>query len=121
MAEHLADRPRTDFERSDWPRFAVAVAFLLVLVMLIGGPVALRFGFSRSLGDVSRQLDVHPPAPELQSDETGDLAAFREAETRRLNSYGWIDREHGVVHMPIREAMKRVLADGIEGLPKEGK
>jgi hypothetical protein len=28
---------------------------------------------------------------------------------QRLNSYGWVDRQKGVIHIPIEEAMKEVV------------
>jgi len=38
-----------------------------------------------------------------------DMVHMRQAEEKRLSSYGWVDRERGVVHMPINTA-KKVLA-----------
>jgi hypothetical protein len=35
---------------------------------------------------------------------------LRREEDRRLKSYGWVDKQVGVVHIPIDEAM-RLLAD----------
>jgi hypothetical protein len=32
-------------------------------------------------------------------------------QMERLRSYGWVDRESGVAHIPIDEAMKMYLAD----------
>jgi len=43
----------------------------------------------------------------------GDLAAMRAAEDRVLHSYGWVDPQKGIVHIPIEEAMKRTLANGL--------
>lgn len=31
------------------------------------------------------------------------------AQRRRLESYGWVDRRTGLVHVPIEQAMERVL------------
>jgi hypothetical protein len=36
----------------------------------------------------------------------------------KLDTYYWIDRDRGIVHIPIEEAMKRVAAQGIPGFPK---
>jgi hypothetical protein len=42
----------------------------------------------------------------------------RAAKLRRLGSYGWVDREAGVVHLPIDEAMGLVLK-GVRPMPVE--
>lgn len=38
-----------------------------------------------------------------------DLIEMRAAEERVLKNYGWVDKEHGIVHIPISEA-KGLLA-----------
>jgi len=38
-------------------------------------------------------------------------AQKRLQQMERLRSYGWVDRESGVAHIPIDEAMKMYLAD----------
>lgn len=40
------------------------------------------------------------------------LSQFRASERRHLSSYGWVDRERGIVHIPIEEAMRRVAGEG---------
>lgn len=42
----------------------------------------------------------------------------RAARLRRLGSYGWVDREAGVVHLPIEEAMGLVVK-GVRPMPVE--
>jgi hypothetical protein len=40
--------------------------------------------------------------------ETG-AAAARAAQLERLNNYGWVDRTHDVIHLPIERAFEAVL------------
>jgi hypothetical protein len=47
-----------------------------------------------------------PPQPRLQTDARGDLEALRASEEKQLESYGWIDRDAGTVHIPIDRAME---------------
>lgn len=53
----------------------------------------------------------------------GERAKARQRE--RLDSYGWVDRQAGVVHIPIEEAM-RLVASGVrpgpasDGVPPPG-
>jgi hypothetical protein len=42
-----------------------------------------------------------------------DLADMRAAEEQALKSYGWVDRQKGVVHMPIDVAMRLTLQRGL--------
>jgi hypothetical protein len=57
------------------------------------------------------------PKPRLQVKGPADLAAFRAAEEADLNSYGWVNRNSGVVRIPIDRAMQ-LLSD--RGLPDVG-
>ena len=54
-----------------------------------------------------------PPEPRLQDAPAADLDAFRAREQERLSTYGWIDRQAGVVHMPIERAMEIVAREGL--------
>jgi hypothetical protein len=37
------------------------------------------------------------------------LTALRAAAEQRLHSYGWVDRQAGVVHIPIERAMELIV------------
>ena len=45
-----------------------------------------------------------------------DLKEMRAKEDRVLKNYGWVDKQHGVVHIPIEQA-KALLAAKIAGAP----
>jgi hypothetical protein len=62
---------------------------------------------------------IAPPGPRLQTSPERDMQQFRAEEDKRLNSYYWIDKQKGSVHIPIDEAMKKVVNTGIPGFPKE--
>lgn len=64
-------------------------------------------------GTYGRQL---PPEPRLQTHPIRDLHDLRAAEDVVLNGYGWVDRNAGVVRIPIARAME-LLAK--RGLPAE--
>ena len=47
------------------------------------------------------------------------LADWRQERSSRLNSYGWVDRAKGIVHVPIERAMDATLAGALpEGAPR---
>ena len=54
-----------------------------------------------------------PPEPRLQVTPRQDLQDLRAAENKTLNSYEWVDRNAGIVRIPIEQAMKRTLERGL--------
>ena len=54
-----------------------------------------------------------PPEPRLLTRPGGDLAAMRAEEDQILNSYGWIDRERGIVRLPIGRAITLLAQKGL--------
>jgi hypothetical protein len=67
---------------------------------------------------VSRE-PMQPPAPRLQQFPRNEIYEFRLQEDARLHGYGWVDKNAGIVHIPIEEAMKRVLAQGLPARPQD--
>ncbi len=108
----------TAYEPSDWPLKPIGWVALGVIGLLALVVVSLYVGFHIAVADQSRSLEVVPPAPVLQTNPRGDLAAFRARENETLHSYGWVDRRRGILHIPIEQAMKDVAAKGIDGFPK---
>lgn len=53
-----------------------------------------------------------PPAPRLQQFPQNDIYQFRLSEQELLNGYGWMNREAGVVHVPVAEAMRLMVSRG---------
>jgi hypothetical protein len=45
------------------------------------------------------------------------LQRLRAREMQILNGSGWVDKERGVVHIPITQAMREVASEGIAGWP----
>jgi hypothetical protein len=59
-----------------------------------------------------------PPEPRLQTDPRDDLEHLRETEDRVLESYGWVDRDAGVVRIPIDQAMRLAVERGLPARPE---
>jgi hypothetical protein len=118
IAERVEDNPKTAFEKSDWPLGATGLVLLGTLIFLVIAPFVLIGAFPRAVSDVSRALTVEPPQPRLQTDPSDDLARFLVDEDKRLNTYYWIDKEKGIVHIPIEQAMQELAAEGIDGFPR---
>jgi hypothetical protein len=118
IAERVEDNPKTAFEKSDWPLGTIALVLLGTLIFLVIAPFVLIGAFPRAVSDVSRALTVEPPQPRLQTDPPEDLAQFLVDEDKRLNTYYWIDKQKGIVHIPIKQAIQELAEEGIDGFPR---
>ncbi len=54
-----------------------------------------------------------PPAPRLQQFPRTEMYELRLQQEGKLNSYGWVNKDAGTVHIPISEAMKDVVQRGM--------
>lgn len=102
----------------------IGVRFALLSVAVLAGSLAVVIGiagwmFPATVGARFVPPDLpRPVQPALQSSPRADMAALRRDKLAALDSYGWVDRDRGRVHIPITEAMRRVAAEGIAGWPK---
>jgi len=67
-----------------------------------------------------------PPEPRLQVTPRQDLKDLRAQEDEILNSYRWVDKNAGVVRIPIGEAMRLTVQRGLptretDGGPRGGR
>ncbi|HLH94849.1 MAG TPA: hypothetical protein VKW08_07000 [Xanthobacteraceae bacterium] len=108
----------TAYEPSDWPLRPVVLTYLAALVLLVTSALVLMAAYPSALPDVDRTLHIAPPGPRLETDSATDLQKLRAEEDRRLNTYYWIDRQNGVVHIPIEQEMKKLAKAGVPGFPK---
>lgn len=121
MAEPVETRdenPEIAYEPSDWRLGPVGLIYLGTLIFLVIAPLALMWAYPNAVPDVGRALRSEPPAPRLQTNPSQDLVNFRAQEDRKLNTYYWIDRQQGIVHLPIEQAMQKLAEQGIDGFPK---
>lgn len=116
--ERVVDNPDVDFEPSDLNVKVIAWVALGLFLFLVITPLALVALYPRADRDVVRTLAVKPPSPVLQIHAVVDLAKFRAAQNEELDSYGWIDRAHGTVHIPIDQAMRDIVRRGIPDFSK---
>jgi hypothetical protein len=61
-----------------------------------------------------------PPAPNLQKQPFKDVYMLRQAEALKLGSYGWVDKDGGVTHIPIDRAMQLMLERGFPARAEGG-
>jgi hypothetical protein len=99
----------------------VFVVVLIVVAVLIQGAVWVlyrQFEQTASRPSVSEfplataAMRRLPPEPRLQTDPRDDMANLRRSEDEVLESYAWVDRNAGIVRIPIEQAMKLVAERG---------
>jgi hypothetical protein len=54
-----------------------------------------------------------PPGPRVQSNPGADMQSYYESQQKLLNTYGWVDRQKGIVRLPIDRAMQLLLERGL--------
>ena len=103
----------------------VALAALGLAVVFVGAFLAMHLLFNFFAALHARQTAApsplagayglkEAPEPRLQTSPLQDLAALRARDAAVLDSYAWVDREAGIVRIPIERAIA-VLAE--RGLP----
>jgi hypothetical protein len=121
-------RPHLDGEithETDRVRFREILGFTLALIALAGViHLVLASAMQRFSKEESKLQDQRPPlfaltvdvpTPHLQGNPAADLARLKKQSLDRLNTYGWVNPEAGIAHIPIDRAMD-ILARS--GLPK---
>ena len=123
MAERQ-ETPTVRHETSDVNIRAVFTfgAALVAVALLIHFFVWLLFGYFSSREAVRArpeyplrvgQAERQPPEPRLQTNPREDLRSLRDAEDAILGSYGWVDKNAGVVRIPIERAMQLTVEQGL--------
>jgi len=115
----------TDADSHAITRFGISLAFLIVVSQLLLWWVFDHFSeretkLSPHVPAIIRtQAPTLPPEPRLQGNPPLDvnprldLKQMRENEDAFLNHYGWIDPDHGIVHVPIDKALEIVAQTGL--------
>lgn len=96
-----------------WITVVMLVAAVLILALIV------LLLYPRSTTHMALQLPLPAyPRPELQANPREDMARFYTEEMRRLNGTGWIDKQRGIAHIPINDAMQLTAQQGIPDWPK---
>ena len=109
------------YEARDVKPGVIALAGIAVIVsaFLIHGAVKLTYRYASATqfrpAPVSLVKSAPSPSrlPQLQVNPTAELQQMQETQKQALESYGWIDREKGIVRIPIDEAMRLLVERGL--------
>jgi hypothetical protein len=58
-------------------------------------------------------LSKQPPGPNLQSDPHAALVALRRIEDSILTSYAWVNRDSGIVRVPVERGIALLAKKGL--------
>ena len=127
--DHSADAeylpvPGSSYEHTDADvrsivHFALWLAGIAVVThFVIAGAFMGAISLSKETAEpryplASGQQATKPPAPQLQQYPDREMTAFRATDEGTLESYGWIDKAAGRVHIPIDEAIRLTLERGL--------
>ena len=103
---------------------AVVIAvfvFIQILLNVLAGIQSHRSAAPSPLAGVYGLKE--PPAPRLQTNPVADLRELRARDQALLSGYAWVDRDAGVVRLPIERAIDVLAARGLPARtpPQEGK
>jgi hypothetical protein len=132
VVEHDAAAPQSNVtalrhEQSGVNAAAVALLGLALAVIVASALVLLVWIFNRfSVRETRTGHNVRraptaivlPPEPNLQVSPRSDLEELLAAEQKQLDSYGWVDKDKGIVRIPIERAMELIAKRGLPAQKK---
>lgn len=118
-AERLPPPEEQAQEAIAWGKVLI-VGIVSLLVFAIATLISFRLMQAREKALQPNGPDPVPPqigspaidiVEQVPFDVTRALQIYRKERSARLSSWGWADRKAGQVHMPIEEAMDRVVQE----------
>lgn len=94
------------------PVLWTVLAIALVIAAVVGAVFALLHASGVPAGGapLPAAQTVREDAPGLWSAPQDTLAQERRRDQARLESAGWVDRDQGIAHIPIADAMDLLVA-----------
>ena len=110
----------TDIDVSVGYKFALWLTVAMIIsVFIVYGTFWFFEGREKSANELAQKYPLaasqprrEPPTPNLQKQPFKDVYQLRDAETKKLTEYGWVDKDGGVTHIPIDRAMEVMLQRG---------
>ena len=111
-------------EERDIHALPILFSVIGLTVLSVGAVVAMYLLFNLFAAEQARNTTVpsplaaeyglkEPPAPRLQNDPLLDLQQLRARDAERLSTYAWVDRDAGVVRIPIERAIELLATRGL--------
>lgn len=91
---------------------AIAASVLVLLGASFG---VLYWFFTWQAPDRYYSAPRRFPEPQVLQDESLQLTTLRQEQQRRLQSFGWVDRDKQIIAIPIDRAMQLLAQRGSDG------
>jgi hypothetical protein len=89
----------------------VAIGFLAFVGISL---VLLGFYYGHKINGAAFVAPEAFASPQLQIDDVAELAKLQDKQRHELSDYGWVNRDAGIIRIPIAEAMKQIVARGTD-------
>lgn len=131
-ASHPSDAPRptvgAGHEERDVSAAPIALSAVVLAAVCAGAFLAMWLLFGVFADREARRSPPasplaatygpkEPPAPRLQPNPIADLEIMRARDHAALSGYAWVDRDAGVVRIPIERAIELLAARGLPVRP----
>jgi hypothetical protein len=122
--------PQVGHELSDLRPGYIALFGIALTTVIVAAAVITSLLIHFIAAEQSRQETPVPrlagereatPGPRLQVDANKELRQMRAGEEAVLNSYGWVDKDSGIVRIPIQRAMEILAKKGLPARKQEQK
>ncbi|TAK18354.1 MAG: hypothetical protein EPO35_01520 [Acidobacteria bacterium] len=124
MADTKSHPTGSAFTESDGINYRGIVVFMVILTvttLVCEGIVVGLFKYfdaqavatTAARAPLAVPAGTMPPPPNLVTDEPGTLKKFQATEEETLHTYGWMDKNAGVVRLPIDRAKELLLERGL--------
>jgi hypothetical protein len=112
------DEPRTGDALRESPAvsarvvLAASLGFLVFVVLAMAG---LRIFYLASVSGPIYRPPRPQTAPGVQMDSPAEVERVLREQRAKLEGYDWVDRQKGVIRIPIERAMALIAARGMRG------
>jgi len=122
--------PQPGYELSDLRPGYIALFGIALTAVIVAATVVASLLIHFKAAEFSRQETPLPrlaqereatPGPRLQVGANKDLRQMRAAEDAALNNYGWVDKNAGIVRIPVDQAMEVLAKKGLPARKQEEK
>lgn len=117
----MTDSTGANYEQTDIDPALVGWLALGLGLFVLATPLLMPFVFPQAVerrGPPARPA-LSSEAPSLALDPAEELRRQREQDRLFAESYGWVDRNHNIVRIPVARAMERLSQTGLPGWPSE--
>lgn len=118
--ERSEEYEHRDADTSSLLKYGLALVIVLIVVLFSMKWMFSYFAKSQPLGPPASPFEnvrVLPPQPRLQVKSGADLRSYCGNQMQKLNTYGWVDAENGVVRIPIDRAIDATIEHGLPARP----